>query len=192
LREVGHGKTPVEHLEPILNYGDFSAVHLNLLSNTDIRIILDSKTATVFCPRASMYFNAEEYFGPHRYRDLLFCGLKVALGTDSIINLWREGMDPAEDPSQMSLAAPTLSILDEMRLLYRRDGVTAMGVLGLGTMDGASVLGLDPLSFTFKRNAQLAGVVAISAQRPGISQLDLALDRILLGNSAPDLLLVGK
>jgi hypothetical protein len=87
---------------------------------------------------------------------------------------------------------PGLSILDEMRLLYRRDALRAMTLLGMVTLDAAMVLGLDPIHFTFKRNAEIAGVVAVNAQRPGATRLELAVDRILLASSKPELLLIGK
>jgi hypothetical protein len=79
-----------------------------------------------------------------------------------------------------------------MRLVYRRDALRAITVLGMATMDAAVVLGIDPIHFTFKRGADIAGVVAVNAQRPGVEHLDLAIDRILLGNARPELLVIGK
>jgi hypothetical protein len=77
-------------------------------------------------------------------------------------------------------------------LLYRRDALRSITVLGMATMDAASVLGIDPLHFTFKRGADIAGVVAVNAQRPGAEHLELAIDRILMGNARPELVLIGK
>lgn len=188
LRSIGKGHSPVEHLRDVLGYGDFIAVHCNGLSDRDIGILLDTRTPVVFCPRASAYFRTDEEFGEHRYRELLFCGVRLGLGTDSIINLWHDGLEGQRDPVRM----PGLSILDEMRLLYRRDALRAMTLLGMVTLDAAMVLGLDPIHFTFKRNAEIAGVVAVNAQRPGVTRLDLAVDRILLASSKPELLLIGK
>ncbi len=196
LREIGHGATPVSHLQSVLSYSEMIAVHCNGLSGPDIARLLDAKTRVVFCPRASAYFKADEEFGPHRYPDLLFVGIKVALGTDSVINLYRSGDIASEEPFDPDVGVPApatpLSILEEMRLLYRRDAIRAMTLLGMATMDGATVLGLDPLNFTFKRGAKIAGVVAVNAQRPGSVNLDLAIDRILLGNASPELLYIGK
>lgn len=196
LREVGQGATPVQHLKEFLSYGQPLAVHCNYLTGPDIAAMLDAKIHVAFCPRASAYFLTEEEFGPHRYADLLFCGMKVGLGTDSVVNLYREGVAPPAHPSDLegpiTPPAVPLSILEEMRLLYRRDAIRAITLLGMGTMDGATVLGLDPLEFTFKRGATIAGVVAVNAQRPGAVHLDMPMDRILLGNGSIELLYIGK
>lgn len=185
LDDAGRGKTPVAHLSPVLRYGDFLAAHVNYASNEDIMSLAESRTAVVYCPRSAVYFDAAASFGPHRFIDMLLCGTRVALGTDSIINLprgeWVGGTESG------------ISILDEMRLLYRRDAVTAITVLGMATMDGAAALGLDPLSFTFKRGATIAGVVGVPVTEFNPkSELDLALDRIMLGGGRPELLLIGK
>ncbi len=196
LRSVGKGASPVAHLRDVLGYGDFIAVHCNGLSDADIGILLDTRTPMVFCPRASAYFRTDEAFGEHRYRELLFCGVRVGLGTDSVINLWNEGVAEAWEEKHpgkpMTVASTPLSILDEMRLLYRRDALRAMTLLGMVTLDAAMVLGLDPIHFTFKRGAEIAGVVAVNAQKPGVQRLDLAVDRILLASSRPELLVIGK
>jgi cytosine/adenosine deaminase-related metal-dependent hydrolase len=197
LGEFGKGLTPTAHLGEVLGYSRAGAVHCNSLSHADLGVLMDNKTPVVFCPRASAYFRADETLGPHRYTDLMFCGVKVGLGTDSVVNLWREGTEPQATPvSTWSEPVPApavqLSIFEEMRLLYRRDAIRAMTLLGMATMDGAAILGLDPLSFTFKRDARLAGVVAVSTQRPNVERLEVPLDRVLMGNSNPELLLIGK
>ncbi len=197
LGEFGKGLTPIAHLGDVLGYSGAGAVHCNFLSNTDIGLLMDNKTPVVFCPRGSAYFGVAEALGPHRFADLLFCGVKVGLGTDSVVNLWREGVETGNVAEHVwsepvPVPAVPLSIFDEMRLLYRRDAIRAMTLLGMATMDGAAILGLDPLSFTFKRDARIAGVVAISTQRPGLESLEVPLDRVLMGNSNPELLLIGK
>jgi cytosine/adenosine deaminase-related metal-dependent hydrolase len=192
LRSVGKGLTPTEYLKDVLGYGKFIAVHCNDLSDRDIGILLDTRTSVAFCPRASAYFGVDETFGEHRYRELLFCGVRLGLGTDSIINLWQESAVGEVDARQGASPVYPISILDEMRLVYRRDALRAITVLGMATMDAAVVLGIDPIHFTFKRGADIAGVVAVNAQRPGVEHLDLAIDRILLGNARPELLVIGK
>ncbi len=187
LMDVGQEKSPVEHLSPVLNYGDFTVAHVNYATDRDVFELAGSRTGVVFCPRCAAYFEAAEKFGPHRYLDMMFCGVHVGLGTDSIVNL-----PPTRDPETGSTTA-SMSILEEMRLLYRRDAIRAITLLGMATMDGATVLGLDPLSFTFKRGAQIAGIVAVAVQKPeGGQALDLPLDRIMMGNQRPELLLIGK
>jgi cytosine/adenosine deaminase-related metal-dependent hydrolase len=186
LEEIGKGESPTGHLKSVLEYARCIAVHCNQLSDKDIGILHRTTTPVVFCPRASAYFQTEDAFGEHRYRDLLFCGIRVALGTDSVINLGTDGENADGNPTA------TLSVLDEMRLLYRRDSMQAMTLLGMVTLDAANVLGIDPIHFTFKRGAEIAGVVAVDTQRPGLKHLDLALDRILLGSGKPELLMIGK
>ena len=189
LADIGLGRTPVDHLAPVLRFGDFLVAHVNYATNPDIFALAESRTSVVFCPRCAAYFDAAASLGPHRFIDMLMCGIRVALGTDSIINLGSREWVGMGDGSE----GPSLSILDEMRLLYRRDAINAMTVLGMATMDGASALGLDPLSFTFKRGADIAGIVGVPiADSGGKSKLDLALDRIMLGNGRPNLLLIGK
>ena len=192
LRTIGKGQSPVEHLRDVLGFGKFAAVHCNSLSDRDIGVLLDTKTSVAFCPRASAYFGVDQALGEHRYRELLFCGVRLGLGTDSVINLWRESLAEELDPRLGANPGFPLSILDEMRLLYRRDALRSITVLGMATMDAASVLGIDPLHFTFKRGADIAGVVAVNAQRPGAEHLELAIDRILMGNARPELVLIGK
>lgn len=147
--EFGLGRSPVAHLGPVLSSG-LMAVHVNDASDADIETLARAGTSVVYCPRASAYFGAERVFGPHRYRDMLRAGIDVALGTDSIINLW-DG----------DRRADCLSVLDEMRLLYRRDGTPAETLLAMGTLHGARALGLDPAAFTLAPGAVVAGILSI-------------------------------
>lgn len=195
LADIGQGKTPIQHLAPVLNFGDFVAAHCNFAADADVYQLADSRTGVVFCPRSAAYFGHADMLGPHRYLDMLFCGTRVTLGTDSIVNLWGPGGQGAQEqgPGNSAGEPMAISTLEEMRLLYRRDAVRAMTVLGMATMDGAQVLGLDPLAFTFKRGTNLAGINAVKVQNPnGGNRLELAVDRIMLGTSKAELLLVGK
>ena len=63
----------------------------------------DRPPVAVYCPRASEFFGHPAGGHPsHRYREMLAAGVPVALGTDSAIVLGD---------------APSISVLDEMRLL---------------------------------------------------------------------------
>lgn len=108
LRQVGQGRRPVGHLLPLLRKAPFVCVHLNDVDEREIEGLAEARAMAVYCPRSSEYFRAEEAFEPHRYRDLMRAGVPVALGTDSVMNL------PVD--------SERFGVLDEMRLLYRRDG----------------------------------------------------------------------
>jgi cytosine/adenosine deaminase-related metal-dependent hydrolase len=211
LEEVGRGRTPVGHVGPILDEARFAAVHVNYATDIDIDTLAVTETPVVYCPRASIYFEVDNAFGPHRYSDMMRAGIPVALGTDSIINLpaalmddvapWREalrvragaGDDLAAGAPVADIYAPAMSVLDEMRTLYRRDALDGAIALGMGTMDGAKALGLDPLAFTFKRGATIAGVVALEVdQKRWSAEHWQNIDRIMLGSERPQLLLIGK
>jgi imidazolonepropionase-like amidohydrolase len=84
----------------------------------------------VYCPRASEFFrHPVPGHPPHRYREMLTAGLPVALGTDSALVIGD---------------SPTISVLDEMRFLWRRDGTDPMHLVAMATVHGARALGIDP------------------------------------------------
>lgn len=126
------------------------AVHVNDASDQDIAMLATAGVSVVYCPRASEYFGHAQQLGPHRYRDMLAAGINVALGTDSIVNLDTPGR---------------ISTLDEMRLLYLRDGVEPRVLLEMVTTRGARALGLEESLFTFSPGKPIAGVVALRPER---------------------------
>jgi hypothetical protein len=133
------------------------AVHLNDVSNADLGRLREAGVIAVYCPRSSAYFGAERHFGPHRYRDLLAAGVPVALGTDSIVNLPAHAADPARGG---------ISILDELRLLHRRDGTDPATLLGMATVNGLPGFpNLEPDEFVFPTpggpERPMAGIVAV-------------------------------
>jgi cytosine/adenosine deaminase-related metal-dependent hydrolase len=157
------------------------AVHLNDLADADIARLREAGVVAVYCPRSSAYFAAERHFGPHRYRDLLAAGVPVALGTDSIVNLPPHAADPA---------GAGISILDEMRLLHRRDGTDAQTLLAMATINGLPGFpNLDPDEFTFPTpggpERPMAGIVAVPL-RPGVKPESWLTSPA--GDAAPELL----
>lgn len=175
---VGQGRSPVAHLEAVHGPHALTLVHLNQLSDDDIRVLVRAAARTdrraalsaVYCPRASAYFGAHEHFGPHRYRDLLAAGVPVALGTDSIVNL--------------PPGTQTISTWDEMVYLHARDGTDAATLLRMATTSGARAIGMPADAFTFAPGGPLAGLCAVSG-----SSLNEALKR---SGSTPELLLLGS
>lgn len=174
---IGRGRSPVAHVaEALGSTGDeaWVAVHVNDADDADIDALTRARAAVVYCPRASAYFGFDRDFGPHRYRDMLDAGLRVALGTDSIISLPPAAADPASGG---------MSVLDEMRLLSRRDGTDARTLLAMGTTVGASLLGLDPDRFLLRAGMTPAGVLALS-----VSDTDPTLpplERVMRSGSPP-------
>ncbi len=170
---VGIGKTPIAHLASLRDAAEMRLVHLNDISDDDIEL-LPQGTIAVYCPRSSEYFQAAATCGPHKYMQLIRRGIKVALGTDSILNLFDQ---PVHNPR--------ISTWDEMRLLFRRDRIDPRLLLRMATTWGAEAISISP------EHCQL---------RPGLSVIDLVgiiapnggLPAALAGNTSPELLLQGK
>lgn len=150
--DVGQGATPIAHFGPRLLESGASVVHLNDVRDGDLSWLRHS--VVVYCPQASEYFLQHEVFGPHPYRTLMASGVKVALGTDSIIN------QPSGE----------LSVLREMRLLFRRDGggdpQFARQLLAMGTVNGAASLGLPEEQVRLGAGAKPIGILAVGVKGP--------------------------
>lgn len=145
LQAVGQARHPVEHLAPVLAECPVLCAHVNDATDAAIAALAGARTPVVYCPRASAYFGAADHFGPHRYRDMLDAGIPVCLGTDSIVNL--------DTPDR-------IGVLDDLRLLHRRDRTNARTLLAMATIHGASALGLDPAWVTLSPGP-IAGVIAL-------------------------------
>lgn len=168
---LGCAPSPVARVASALTGAtSWLAVHVNDCSDEDFEHLAASCAHVVYCPRASAYFAHEADLGPHRYRDMLRAGINVALGTDSILCL------PSGEQSGR------LSPLDEMRLLWRRDGTDARSLLAMATINGARALGLDETRYTLEPGGRTAGVLAID-----VSGTDRALapDERILESDAP-------
>jgi len=157
----GWGQRPMQRVHPLLRGRGAALVHMNYIDDADMARLVaeadcDRRSVVVYCPRASEYFrHPNPGHVPHRYRELLAAGVPVALGTDSAIVLGD---------------APTISVLDEMRLLSRRDGVSPMQLLAMATVHGARALGVSQDC-----------VKLPTASRRGASRL------LLLGSEGPGL-----
>lgn len=173
----GRGRTPTGHLQDVLAGSAFLLAHVNDASDEDLEILARTGQTVVYCPRASEYFGNERFFGPHRYRAMRARGVRVVLGTDSIINL---------PPDRCGLDSGGIGVLDEMRRLHDRDGVDPVELLAMGTVEGARALGLDPDAFRFGVGKETLGIVAVPAP-PG-----LGLRGVMESNSVPRLLLIRK
>ena len=167
--------------DPWLTAGDI-VVHCNDVDDEDMALLMKAKVHVVFCPRASAYFGAAAHFGPHRYREMLEAGVNVALGTDSIINL------PEHEATG---SGARIGVLDEMRLLARRDGVDATTVLAMGLGRGARALGLDEKMFGLsdpggagERVRRISGVVSVDARLEAHVSRAAVLEAVVKGDGA--------
>ena len=122
----GSGQHPIDLLAERLPR-PASLVHCNVAEERHFDVLARSGLAVVYCPRASAFFGHRD----HPYREMLDAGVRVALGTDSML------CHDTRDASAMS-------ILEEMRLLHRRDGTDPQRLLAMATLHGRAALGLDP------------------------------------------------
>ena len=187
LAHLGRTTDPVLHLEPVLRRAaelgvPMACAHVNDCSDAAIELLAETSAHVVYCPRASAYFAAESHFGPHRYRDMLAAGVRVSLGTDSILNL------PADTPSR------GMSTLDEARLLFGRAGSAtphAQALLAMATSSAADAIGLDPRAFTLAQGTAPAGVLAVDitsdASKPPAAAANPAA-AVLAASAIPEVL----
>lgn len=170
----GAGCHPIDHLAPVLldyyrqSLGDelyrpafrqlgWLCAHVNYLDAQAVRhigLLREAGVTVAYCPHASAYFGHEN----HPYRTMLAAGLRVALGTDSIVCL--------DTPDR-------ISVWDEMRLLYRRDQMEPDILLAMGTINGARALGFDPALVTLQPGPS-AGIIAVNFVKSGPSPDPLA------------------
>lgn len=184
LAETGGGLSPVAHLAPVLAGSGAIVAHVNNASDADVELLARSGCTVAYCPRASEYFGAVERFGPHRYRDMIAAGINVALGTDSIVNLPVLPPTAARTPAE---GGSGMSILDEMRLLWRRDGTDARTLLAMGTTNGAQALGLAD-GFVLEAGSVLAGLVGVEIEPGGESEGGEPIERVFDSASPAELL----
>lgn len=172
---LDQGRPPLAWFEPALRDAPnrWLLAHVNDCPEGTIDLLRRHGAHVAYCPRASAYFAHDRDFGPHRYRDMLDAGVNVCLGTDSIVNLDTPGR---------------ISVLDEMRLLHRRDAAPADRLFEMATVNGAAALGLDPAGFRFTLGRTLAGLVAVPAE----SGFDRPREAALLAETPPRPVLLAR
>jgi aminodeoxyfutalosine deaminase len=115
------GMSPVAFLalHGLIPQGSLFA-HCNHLDETDVRILAETETSVVHCPRSRAFFN-HQGFPIGRLRE---AGVNICLGTDSLAS--NEG----------------LSLLDEMAELHGGNpDIPARDILAMATLNGAKALG---------------------------------------------------
>ena len=137
---------PIDLLADVLASGPVLAAHVNYLRDAHLDILARTRTTVAYCPRANAYFGHPRDGRPaHGYRRMIEAGINVALGTD--------GLRCLDTPDR-------ISVLDEMRLLHRRDGTDFVTALGMATVAGARGLGFDPCPVTLAAGPT-AGMLAL-------------------------------
>jgi aminodeoxyfutalosine deaminase len=164
---TGSGKHPIDLLAETLERSPMIAVHLNYIEEGHIEKLARWPVSVAYCPRASAYFgHPHEGHPPHRYGEMLDAGVNVALGTDSLVCL--------DTPER-------ISVLDDMRFLFRRDLTDPIRLLLMATNNGATALGFDPSVVTFEPGP-IAGVLGVPIDPAD----DVApLEQALLRHDAP-------
>ena len=142
----GHRCHPIEYLARILSQQPMVVAHVNYLDTGHVEKLAGWPITVAYCPRASAYFG-HPHAGrpPHQYREMLELGVNVALGTD--------GLPCLDTPDR-------ISVLDDMRFLYQRDGVDPIALLRMATVAGASALGFDESLVTLAPGPT-AGLLAV-------------------------------
>ena len=156
MQWIGRGMHPVTHLQRVLERRRWVLAHVNDCTDEAMSVLERTGASVVYCPRAWRYFGFDQSVGPHRYREMVARGVRVCLGTDSIVNL-PEGSDSAH--------GGRISVLDEARELHRSGDVDEATLLRMITTSGAEALGLDVSGFRFTAGQAIAGVVGVRTGR---------------------------
>ncbi len=163
------GVHPIDFLRDAGAGAPWLAAHVNCCERRHLDRLAASRVSVAYCPRASAYFGHEG----HQYRAMLAHGVNVAIGTDSILCL--------DTPDR-------LSVLDEMRLLHRRDGTEPRTLLRMATVNGARALGVDPALVSLGPGG--IGAIAVRTGAGGAGGAGEAgrdpLARMLEGDEAPE------
>lgn len=182
----GWDRSPIARLSATLARSGAAIAHGNYLDDEDLDRLAEASAAAarplglVYCPRASAYFGHPADGHPaHRYRELLARGVPVALGTDSLVCL-----DTAD----------RLSVLDEMRLLRRRDRADPQALLAMATVHGAALLGEPKARVLLGQGSRPEGILGLRLDRDRATSGDAwsRLEAALAGDRAPEWILAPR
>lgn len=103
--------------------------HANYLDDAELAMLADTRCSVAYCPRTHAFFAHP----PHRWKEMLRRGINVVAATDSLAS------------------NPSLSVLDELRMLRRAAPDVETGVLmEMGTVRAARALGVDGVCGSIK------------------------------------------
>ncbi|MDZ4819637.1 MAG: amidohydrolase family protein [Planctomycetota bacterium] len=130
--------TPLEYLQMLATASRALVIHGNYLTDSELDFLAkrSDRMSLVYCPRTHAYFQHALY----PLHAALRRGIPVALGTDS------------------RASNPDLNLLEEIRSVVQRDGVSPQTALTMGTLNGAKALGREESigSLTVGKLANLA------------------------------------
>jgi aminodeoxyfutalosine deaminase len=121
---LSRGLRPLDYLEMLSAAHQVLVIHGNFLAREEMEFVAAQrgKMTVVYCPRTQAYFP----HGAYPLAEMLACGVRVAIGTDS------------------RASNPDLSILSELRHIARHHrSVAPEEILKMGTLYGAEALGLE-------------------------------------------------
>lgn len=145
------GLHPIDHLEPYLRQARWMLAHCNYVDDGHIKLLKRTGTSVAYCPVASAYFGHTQ----HRYRDMLAAGINVCLGTDSML-------------CQSAGNAQPMSMLAQMRHLYRRDRTDPSTLLAMATINGMHAMEFSDHEATLGEGAPaIFATVRIDPPSPG-------------------------
>jgi len=130
-------------------------IHGNYLEPEDWQLLASQRDnmALVYCPRTHRHFDHPDY----QLADRLAAGVRVAIGTDS------------------RASSPDLDLLAELKEVHRQyPQLSAETVLQLGTVEGASALGLEGTVGQLLAGSQ-ANMVAVAVENPHSGDLPAAV-----------------
>ena len=140
----------------------FIAAHCNYIDHRHLQLLKKANASVVYCPRASAFFGHAQ----HQWNAMLDCGINVALGTDSLLCL--------DTPDR-------LSVLDDMRLLYKNGG-DAIRLFEMATVNGAAALNIDKQQFLLSKGTH-AGLLLFKEHKGG------SIDAILASEEVPSFII---
>ena len=114
----------LDYLTTLANASRSLVIHGNYLNDHEIDFVASvaDKMSIVYCPRTHHYFNHAEY----PLETLLRAGICVAVGTDS------------------RASNPDLNLFEELKFISQSfPTISAHDILRLGTVNGATALGID-------------------------------------------------
>ena len=146
----------------------FLLAHVNYPDNTDLTLLAQSNHSIAYCPRSHAFFKHP----PHPFERMINMGINVCIGTDSLAS------------------NESLSILDELRFLYRRrTTLSPDNLLRMATLNAATALHLNQDIGTLSPNAQ-ADLTAIPLPKPNQTTAADAIAAILTADTTPCLTMI--
>ncbi|MCL2348320.1 MAG: amidohydrolase family protein [Planctomycetaceae bacterium] len=141
--QVLSGKCPLDYLAALAESEHAVVIHGNFLDDGEIRFLAGhrDRMTVVFCPVA------HRFFGHRRYplRQMLDCGVRVALGTDSRAS-WQSAFSSNSGQEQ-----GPLSMIEVVRVVQRDyPEVTRDELLAMATWHGAAALMMEDRFGTLK------------------------------------------